>query len=57
MTDKFHPYTEQELVDALAADPTCAAMGITADAYKRMPLVREGVLLNVRDRLLKEQTK
>ncbi len=55
MNTRFLPFTEQELIDAFHADPNIDGMGIRIEAYDRMPLVREAILLNVRDQLLKAQ--
>ena len=57
MNTRFLPYTERELIDAFHADPNIDGMGIRIEAYDRMPLVREAILLNVRDQLLEAQTK
>lgn len=54
---KFHPFTEQQLIDAFHADPNIDGMGVRIEAYDRMPLVREAILLNVRTQLLKDQSK
>ena len=56
MNTRFLPFTEQELIDAFHADPNIDGMGIRIEAYDRMPKVREAILLNVRDQLLKAQT-
>ena len=55
MNTRFLPFTEQELIDAFHADPNIDGMGLRIEAYDRMPLVREAILLNVKDQLLKEQ--
>ena len=55
MNTRFLPFTEQELIDAFHADPNIDGMGIRIEAYDRMPLVREAILLQVRDQLLKAQ--
>ena len=57
MNTRFLPFTEQELIDAFHADPNIDGMGIRIEAYKHMPQVREAILLNVKDQLLKAQTK
>ena len=57
MNTRFLPFTEQELIDAFHADANIDGMGIRIEAYDRMPLVREAILLNVKDQLLKAQTK
>lgn len=55
MNTRFLPFTEQELIDAFHADPNIDGMGIRIEAYDRMPLVREAILLNVKAQLLKAQ--
>ncbi len=57
MNTRFLPFTEQELIDAFHADPNIDGMGIRIEAYDRMPLVREAILLNVKTQLLEAQTK
>jgi len=54
---KFHPFSEQQLIDAFHADPNIDGMGIRIEAYDRMPLVREAILLEVRTQLMKAQTE
>ncbi len=56
MNTRFHPFTEKQLIDAFHADPNIDGMGIRIEAYDRMPLVREAILLNVKVQLLKAQT-
>ena len=57
MNTRFLPFTEQELIDAFHADPNIDGMGIRIEAYDRMPLVREAILLNVKNQLLEAKTK